>query len=281
MLKAQPDITARLLDLESLPPLSPTAGKLVNALGDPDLSIKALAQIIETDPTLVARITGLANAAFFAQIRPIYSVEEAMIRVLGMRTVRSLALSLMLAKNFEVYSCSGFELRDYWATALISATLGRRVAQSLPKEMEVDSDEVYLCGLLHGIGELVLVHLFSDKMGQVYQQVEKTPEIDVISLEQDLIGMDHWQAGEWLAVRWSLPESVLHSISYLREHRINENNANLVQIIRACRFWTLAQLGGEETELRVAGVDDGLLDDAAIDLVDKLDDLMSLAGGMA
>lgn len=280
MNNTQMDIKGKLLDLDSLPPLSMTAARLLEVLGDPDLSVQELAEIIETDPAMSARIIGLANAAFFAQVRPIYSVQEAMLRVLGMRAVRSLALSLALAKGFDFSHCPEFDVGNYWSTALISATLARNVALDMVRE-DIDSDEVYLCGLLHGIGELALVHLQPEKMKLVYQELSKAPDADYIQLERDILGVDHWYAGEWVAVRWNLPESVVHSISYLRESHSNAHNADLVEIVRACRNWTIARINHQPDALHVGGVETALLEKTVTNLEEKFEELMSLAGGMA
>ena len=84
------------MDLEHLPPLTPVATRLLAVTSDPDLAINELAAIIEQDPPLTARILGLANSAFFGQVNPIFKVEHAIIRVLGLNMVRSLALSIAL-----------------------------------------------------------------------------------------------------------------------------------------------------------------------------------------
>jgi len=275
-----PEVSGQLLGLESLPPLSSVANKLLDVLSDPNLEVSELAGIIETDPALAARIVGLSNAAFFAQVRPIYSVEEAMLRVLGMTTVRSLALSLSMAKSLSFSECVGFNVQRYWSIALISATLSRLISQST--KCEIDGDEVYLCSLLHGIGELATVHLFPQKMNEVYSKLEKDPQADAISLERDLIGLDHWQAGEWLAVRWHLPQSVVGTISYFKEHMADSKNYKLVDIVKASRCWTISKISGEEDAvLHIDGVDDELLVPIAENMNGKIEELLALAGGMS
>ncbi|MCU7810600.1 MAG: HDOD domain-containing protein, partial [Candidatus Thiodiazotropha sp. (ex Notomyrtea botanica)] len=82
--------THKVLKLKHLPPLSSTATRLLELLADEDLSLELLSNVISQDPGISARILGVANSAYFGQTSPIHSVEEAVIRVLGLNMVRSL-----------------------------------------------------------------------------------------------------------------------------------------------------------------------------------------------
>ncbi len=72
-----------VLELKHLPPLSITATRLLEAVGDPDVDVERLAEIINQDPGLMGRIVGLANAAYFGQRNPITTVQEAIFVFLG------------------------------------------------------------------------------------------------------------------------------------------------------------------------------------------------------
>ena len=123
-----------VLCLEQIPPLSATAARLLEIATDPDLEVAQLAEVIEQDPPLTARILGLANSAFFGQANPVLTVEEAIIRVLGLNMVRSLALSLALAGSFNTAACPAFRLDRYWLQALASAALGRELCAVIDDE---------------------------------------------------------------------------------------------------------------------------------------------------
>jgi HD-like signal output (HDOD) protein len=210
-------IREEILGVRELPVLSVTASRLLEVAADPEVDVDDLARIIGQDPGLSARILGLANAAYFGQKQSIYTVQEAIIRVLGLNMVRSLALSISLSGAFRPDRCQGFALKDYWFHALGCAAMSRELALHLPPKQRPDADGVYLCGLLHNLGLLLLAHLFPEKLAAVYRQLEGEQELDERSLQREQIGLDWIVAGEWLCRRWHLPKIVCDVIGHLAD----------------------------------------------------------------
>lgn len=206
--KTPDDARQEILEIKHLPPLSITATRLLAVIGDPDVEVEDLADIINHDPGLMGRIVGLANAAYFGQRNPITTVQEAIIRVLGINMVKSLALSISVSGAFQVNSCPGFNIKEYWFNAIGCATLARMMALRIPIEDRPDPDQVYLSGLLHNLGFLVLAHLFPSKLAAVLTLVDKNPESNIESLQQEYLGVDWVSAGEWLVDRWHLPNFI-------------------------------------------------------------------------
>jgi len=204
------------MSVKQLPPLSPTASRLLQAVGDPDVEVEEIASIIEQDPGLTARILGLANSAYFGQSRPIHRVQEAIIRVLGLNLVKGLSMGIAMAGSFDTQACSRLDMGDYWYQALGSAALGRLVAQRVASACTLDSDAVYLCGLLHQIGLLLLAHTFPGALSDALEAWHQEPDQDLLQLEQRFLDTDHILSGEWLARRWHLPEVVGDTIAYQR-----------------------------------------------------------------
>ena len=199
--------------LKQLPALSTTVTQLLAMLSDTDLEIDDLASVIERDPTLTARIIGLANAAYFAQPRPITSVTEAIIRVLGLQMVKTLALSIALCGAFDTSRCPGFKLDEYWFRAFGSAQLARKLVLRMDPKHRPDVDEVYLTALLFDIGVLVLVHEFPHEYASVVADLNREPGSDAEALELHHIGISSRQAGEWLTDRWHLPHFIVRAIA--------------------------------------------------------------------
>jgi HD-like signal output (HDOD) protein len=263
------------LQLDHIPPLSGTASALLGVANDPDLDAKRLAGILERDPQLTARVLGLANAAFFGQSRPVLNLEEAIIRVLGLHVVRNLALSMALAGSFDVSNCPDYDMQKYWLTALGSAELSRRLAQAQGQPEFVHPDIAYLCGLLHNLGEIALVHLRPDLMCAAIRDHQAMQESDLATLERRHLGLDSWQAGEWLAFRWQLPDPVAHTIGYFASGACEGPDAALVQLVQQARAWMIASLDGQAVEAA-----DDRLEQATADFSDRLDELRSLAASL-
>ncbi len=202
----------QVLAIQYLPPLSATAVRLLALFGNEDLSLKDLAETISQDPGLTAKVLGLANSAYFGQSQPVLSVEDAIIRVLGLNMVKSLAFSIAVSGVFDISRCAGFDLRAYWRDSLNLAVLSRQVGMAIGIDSRPNLDAVYLAGLLSNIGILVLVHSFPEAYAEVLlklsRQSSKTPEI----LQTECIGLDQHSAGELLAERWHLPRIIIDVI---------------------------------------------------------------------
>ena len=266
------EVRDEVLRLEHIPPLSGTASELLRVANDPELDPKVLAAILERDPQLTARILGLANSAFFGQARPVVTLEEAIIRVLGLNVVRNLALSMALAGSFDVSRCPAYDLQGYWLTALGTAGLSRSLALALGRPERVHPDVAYLCGLLHSLGELALVHLRPDLMCAAIHDHQDMPETALVTLERQHLGLDSWEAGEWLAFRWQLPEPVAETIGYLANGGHEGPNEALVQLVGQARSWMLATL-----EERPVERGDARFEEVTAAFTGKLDELRALA----
>ncbi|MEJ2423320.1 MAG: HDOD domain-containing protein [Candidatus Thiodiazotropha sp.] len=201
----------QILAIQYLPPLSVTATRLLALFGNEDLSLKDLSATINQDPGLSAKVLGLANSAYFGQSQPVLSVEDAIIRVLGLNMVKSLAFSISVSGVFDTTRCPGFDLRTYWFDSLTLAVLSRQVGVAMAIDRRPNLDAVYLAGLLSNIGILVLAHSFPEAFAEVLSkrnQSNKPPDI----LQTECIGLDQNTAGALLADRWHLPKIIIEVI---------------------------------------------------------------------
>ncbi|EGV52597.1 putative signal transduction protein [endosymbiont of Riftia pachyptila (vent Ph05)] len=199
----------RVLRVKHLPPLSATASQLLELLPREDVELKELAEVIGQDPGLTGRLLGLANSAYFALPSPVLTVEAAIIRVLGLKMVKSLAFSIVLAGAFDTHQCPAFLLDRYWYKSLATAFLARRLSELDSGDEVTDPDRAYLCGLLLDLGQLLLAHEFPHVYSQVLSEVERRPELDSAQLERQSLGITAQDAGVWLADRWHLPAEVV------------------------------------------------------------------------
>ncbi len=259
-------VRREMLEIKHLPPLSITASRLLEVVSDADVEIDHLAKIISQDPGLSARIVGLANSAYFGQKQPINSVQEAIIRVLGLNTVKSLAISVSIGSVFRTTKCKGFDLPGYWFASIGCATLARMLAKHIPFDERPSPDGIYLCGLLHNVGWLVLAHGFPMELSKLLQQQLSNPELDIIDLQREYIGIDWIGAGEWLAHRWHLPDMVVQTTVSLATGECDPEYKYGACLIRGVSEWLEQNVDGASVALGkiealqdVPGLDSDLL----------------------
>ena len=238
--------------LNQLPAMSLVVHQFLQALEDDDVEVRQLAQIIEKDPALTARIIGLANAAYFGLTERVTSVEEAIFKVLGLNTAKSLALSIVLAGPFDARHCPGFKLSRYWAQAMCTAMLAQRLAPLVRAEPRPATAEAYLCGLLHDLGLLALVHIYPDEMAQVFATSAQPPKPPLSELEHEALGANHHQVGGWLARKWHLPGNVVTVIEQHVDGTYDGPGWASVALIGFCSKWAVRFLDGEQDQVSLA-----------------------------
>ena len=238
------DAKQQILMLKQLPPLSATAARLLESLSNDNFSLSTLSGIISQDPGITARILGVANSAYFGQTKPIHSVEEAIIRVLGLNMVKSLAFSIAVSGVFEADKCQRFNLERYWFQSLATAAMAREICRHLHDELQPELDGVYLAGLLFDIGTLVLVHLFPEDYSQVIAILGENDEADRLQLEEDRLGINSQQAGAWLADRWHLPPVVVRVVA---QSQLEESGCEVAAVTLAAQL--IGTLDPAETEM--------------------------------
>jgi HD-like signal output (HDOD) protein len=250
-------------------------------MGDEDVELRDLADIINQDPPIAARVLGLANSAFFGQAEPIVSVEKAIIQVLGLNMVKSLALSMALAGSFDSHACRSFRIRDYWLKALATGGLAAAAGRRIHVGGALSPDSLYLGGLLHNLGVLLLVHLRPAEMAQVFDAEPFDDGEAAMALEYRLLGVDRWRAGEWLAFRWHLPDVLGHTLGHVRDEGYNGPYAAVVEVVRAARRWVDGMMLTGAGEFRATGVPPEAAEAATAELSQRWEQLNAFADQLA
>ena len=223
-------IRQKVQQLKELP-LLPVIAQKILAAHEEEVNIGKLAALIEQDPILTARILGLANSAYFGWSGKVHTIYDAIYKVLGLKTVKSFALGLALGQSLKSSRCPGFRCEQYWFIAVATASMMQKLVIHLEQQEPIDTDTVYIDGLLHNLGIPVMVFSFPDEMSDLFTMTS-SPEISLSGLMQERFGMDHHQAGGWLARKWHLPDDVVCVIE-------NHHNRNY----RGC-YWKIALLTG-------------------------------------
>lgn len=220
--------------LRSLAPLPRTSQLLLQTLSDPELDMLQLAGIVEQTPALAARILGVANSAFFANTTAVRDVPDAIIRVLGLNLVRDLSTSFVLSQPFDFTKCPRFDAMRYWTAAMESAVLAQMIVNRLPLTESPSPAEAYLCGLLHNLGLLALIHVAPEAMHSVFTNAEREPTEDLAAHEQQVMGIDHAAAGAELAVVWHLPPLLALAMGPANARPQPRGHRLLLSILQLC-----------------------------------------------
>jgi len=238
------DLRFEVRHLAELPPLSHTAQSLIEMLGDDDVDIGPLSEVIDRSPAIAARVVGLARSAYFGQVAGVESVQDAIIKVLGLSLVKSVALGIALSGGLDAARCAGFSVERYWSGALLTANLGRLLSLRARAPLMPGADNAYLCGLLHSIGMLTFAHLLPTQLSEVLRRAAAQPERGMVEWERELIGVDHAEVGGWLMERWHLPPEVCASAQHHNDPDYRGPYWQAALLTGLCASWGRQRLAG-------------------------------------
>lgn len=196
--------------IKEIPPLPQSVNKIIILTSDPDCSAQKLTNAIEQDASMTAKILKMSNSAYYGFTKKISTISHA-IMCLGFKTVKEIAISASSKKylNMEI---TGYRMEQgaLWEHSLICA----RIAKLIAKEAKVkDSEEVYIAGLLHDIGKIVL----NEYDNELFKYILVKSDIDEIAVneaEVQVLGIDHAMLGSIIAEKWNLPENIFIPTRY-------------------------------------------------------------------
>lgn len=184
--------------LQALPAFYPAVQKALRLIEDPLSGNDYIQQVITTDQAVSVRILKLANSAYFGH----YS------------EVRTLSLALSLIGREKLATL----LRRFLTEELLSMLSGRKPAAGHIREMSIvtataahalaerlvrgDKEELLLAGLLHNVGELVLLSQFRDSYEEMLRLADQMPRE---AAEKAVFGVESRFVGRWLLEAWRLP----------------------------------------------------------------------------
>ncbi|MEE9404652.1 MAG: GGDEF domain-containing protein [Algisphaera sp.] len=203
------ELLERVLASPRLPSLPAVAIKIIDLVRQDEVELDDIAKAIHNDPGLTARILKTVNSSYYAQSKPVTGVNQALV-VLGLRTVKTLALGFSLVPNLQKSSedGEGFDHISYWKRSLLTATAAKMFADNAGSRF---TEEAFLGGLLQDMGMIALHQV----LGEDYEDVTEITgghHTALSSAESDRIGITHAQVGSKLAESWNLPNVISHAI---------------------------------------------------------------------
>ncbi len=248
-------------ELVSLPEITLRINEMVN---DPDCDIDDIGKLISQDPALAVRLLGIANSPFYGFSTEISTVSRA-VAVLGINKIRDIVLSASATKAFDGIPVDIIAVDDFWQHSLYCGVLG----QTLAKETSLDADAVFIAGLLHDIGQLILFNRYPQEMHEIIlSTIEGETPMTMVEAEFKRLQTDHTRVGAELARSWRLPahiEAVIawhHAPEKAREHQqevaliyIANNVAQMLdfdsdsvmnKLDVADEIWSMAQIQAEQ-----------------------------------
>jgi putative nucleotidyltransferase with HDIG domain len=245
-------LTSMVGSLKDLPSLPRTYRELRDVLSQPDASINQVVRIVEQDVAICAKVLQLVNSAFFGVTRNISDIKTA-VSYLGINVLQNLVLSVEAFRCFQTKKpIPGFSIEEFYSHSQLTA----RIAGGMPRKGILPS-AIVVAGLLHDVGKLVIAERTPDHFARALAgaKLEKRP---LFSIEEELCGVSHAEAGAYLLSLWGLPYPVVEAVAHHHHpERIPQSHIDMISVVYVANL-----LAHEHSGERTGG---GALVQSAID----------------
>lgn len=202
-------VIEEILSCQTLPSLPAVALRVIELTRNPNVSMDDLAQTVQNDQALAAKILRTVNSSFYGLRKRCASIRQALV-MMGLGPVKALTLGFSLVTSAEGID-DGFNKTAYWRRSLYSAVAARAVAESAG--MPNLSDEAFLAALLQDIGMMAMYQALRERYAEVIAEAGGD-HARVASCELRAFDTQHAEIGAMLAQRWRLPESLVMPVRY-------------------------------------------------------------------
>jgi len=196
-------------NIEQIPTLQIVSKKIMSLLSDEDISLKRIADLIETDQSMTTKILKVANSAFYGTLNKVSSVDNALV-ILGIEEVKGILMTFSIYNFFSASENDGFDRSQFWKHAIISSQVARYLGQyfNIGKD-----DTLFLSGLIHDMGKAVLDQYFHEEFLQIIEYISSNNE-SFSKGEKEILGITHYQVAAKLLQQWKFPEKVIMQVFY-------------------------------------------------------------------
>lgn len=185
----------------SLPSIPYVLEQVLRLLRDRECNYTEVARVIGEDQAIAAAVLRMVNSPLYRGLDKIVALKPAITR-LGAKAVHTLMMHQAL-RSSAFASGGDTELsKSVWLNSLSSAFIMRGLCKFTP----LDQDDAFLIGLLHDIGNVVVLRLaHSEAEAGRYDADWETFEYFCHEC--------HREFGELIADEWKLPDRIKHMIT--------------------------------------------------------------------
>ncbi len=199
---AMSEIEQRLQEVTELISLPEVYLKVRRLMDDPNSDIYDFAEVISIDPNLSSRVLKVVNSAYFGFPEPVDSIARA-VNMIGIGQLHTMVLGISAISSLNLHN-DILPLDTFWRASLFSGVLARVLAEQMKL---AKSDHLFIAGLLHEIGHLVLYSKFP-LQALAARQLAETQGKQIHEAEMQVLGCHYGDIGAMLMANWNLSDNL-------------------------------------------------------------------------
>jgi HD-like signal output (HDOD) protein/DNA-binding NarL/FixJ family response regulator len=215
------------IDLPAFPAL---IQKIQEVLRLPDVTLEDIAVCIEQDQIVTLRLLSMANSVHYGGQGKVKSIVQALTLV-GIKDTKSIVSTIAMKSLYKADSAPVKAVMDkLFLHAIATAYLARAIAKKYNGE---DEDTIFLLGLTHDIGKVLLLHAMTLNLAAK----GKSPEFkldDIMAVIQTV----HAGFGGAVFQRWGFDEILIKIVNTHEAPAISADSRNMVIILYLANMLT-------------------------------------------
>lgn len=199
-----------------IPSLPANGKKILSMMRLPDdqIDVPEFVKLVESDPGLFVRILSLANSQYYSEVEKIVSLRAAITRVGLTEIVNTVSLYFFQKLLPRFPDIPGFSYHHFWAHSWACAVASRRLGHP-NLEMGVVPGELYMAGMLQGMGKLLLAIHYPKRFSRCIHQAREL-EQPLERIENEVFGTTDSLIASKVLTSWEMPANICQAIAYCR-----------------------------------------------------------------
>ncbi|UDQ99139.1 HDOD domain-containing protein [Lentisphaerota bacterium WC36G] len=190
---------------ENIASLSHLMNDIIEIINCNQTNAQDLTVYIQRDPALSARVLREANSMQNYSSKRISNIVEAVIW-LGFDTIKELALSQRTVEAFDGSELdkNHFSRNQLWKHSVGVATMAKLIMRM---EFADSGDFIYVAGLLHDFGLLIIDQVFPEKVQRILELMENK-DAHILKVTEQVFGFNHIELTNMLIDSWNFPKEL-------------------------------------------------------------------------
>lgn len=202
-------LVSKINGLGTVPILPDIYQKLEREISRSTFSMNRVAEIIQRDPLVAARVLHIAHSSFFNIPSSVTDLLQA-INFLGVNIIKTLVLYVKIFSLSNVSEETHQKLKEIKAHSINVAKLAKAIMENESgdkKQIEL----AYITGLIHDIGKIILLQLNDkQKRANYFRSIHdfNSPEVEL-----NLFGVSHVDTGVYILKLWGFQDEIIDAVA--------------------------------------------------------------------
>ena len=188
-----------------LPTLPIIVEKILTIAREERTTARDLADFVSKDQAITNKILRLANSAYYGMMKEIDSISRA-ITIIGFNEVVSLTIGMGVMSSFQQKGLNDvLDMQGLWLHSIACAFAAKKIAKNCRLNI---ADQVFLNGLLHDTGKVILAIYFPNEYQDVLGEARNS-QVELYKTEKRILNIDHAILSGYLMERWHFPDNLV------------------------------------------------------------------------